>query len=496
MASSNVSVFLKNVYHGIKTNNIWSKNGTLKKEGRVIVDPTVKTWKTVYAICIEKIYNYKKQIIGYILQDFYGKTIQVTPDKLKAAIAFNKIDVVNLELTFTGDGIDGIFYNKLYELKEYDVESYEELCEAIEKMKPSHYVIGNTKIGYFEIYYGEVRDYKGYSTSVKIPKELSLGEQFLSFNDYVENLYIDKSTEISTLRFAYNAVALKNIYLNHTPDDLINTDYVTKLHNNLEIYKALDQREDVIVHVRNKEIRADKFCYMMKHRDNLNVQMELGRNSIDTTDELQSFILKAQMVGDNRFSINFSKRMLKGVNISKDLDKLVLPPVNSLGYGWHNNMQYTIHELVLPKTLKQTTLGKSDIPHSSRTEWPAGTTELDKLVDIIVVPKECKVRFVIEDMGSLGIQFITQWGKGLAKDIIVATPKTGLPVKVVDIIEYPEVELRNGGKEMAHTNIVIEDAKGNRKAVDQNILIDRTMDGSIQLMNANITFDKMIRVIK
>lgn len=492
MASEYVYKHLCKLANDIFEEPTYSKNGKLIKHGRKIWDKTIKNWNTIYAICIDKIYDYSNILKGYILQDFSGNTIEVKSSELKIAIALNKIDVVNLSLCANDSEL-----GRLVQINKYDVVSFEHLEEIVrQRGNCEHYVVGNIKMGYFELI-GKttVIDYKGYCTEIILPSVDYMSECLLSFNDYVKKVSIPNTYKILEL-IGYGSKALSNIHMDfdnkHMLDIKIRRAY--RVFN--EYYTELNIREDVYIHVCHFNMNALEFFKMMEQRHDLMTRLKIGNSNIDDKDPLQKFILKHEMLGLNKFEIDFPKRALSRYNSSDNVDTLKLPPVESLRFGWYIGCGH-IGTLYMPENLKERRLSLSTIPHKADNIYDGKKGEYTiiytKSVDKVVVPKESLVEFVSDDVAKLGIIFETKYGTGKATDIAVKTPNTGIKLKVIDLITHPDVRLKDTTIK-GHISVIIEDSNGNRKSVLQNVLIDKVLCGDVQLINADILFNKTIKI--
>ena len=94
----------------------------------------------------------------------------------------------------------------------YEVESFEELNNVIKDInRYEHYVIGNNKIGYFEICNTTLVDYKGYCNEIWLPNGRYMSTYFLSFNDYVKIVHIPSTYEQIEMGMGYGAKVLTDI---------------------------------------------------------------------------------------------------------------------------------------------------------------------------------------------------------------------------------------------------------------------------------------------
>lgn len=497
MASEQVERHLYNLRYDIYKEAIYSKKGSLIRPEKLLWHKTLKTWNTVFAVCTEKIYNYNKKIIGYILEDFNGNTIKVEPKKLKLAIALNEIDVVNLSLLFDEEhNID-----KLIEIRKYEVASFEELNKVIKDVnRYEHYVIGNNKMGYFEMYNTTLIDYKGYCNEIWLPNGKYMTTYFLSFNDYVNIVHVPNTYDQVEMGMGYGAKVLTDIYFDFDADKLINIS-LSDCYRDTEPYRRLQDSEDVKIHVLHFNLSAKDFFDMMNKRKDLAVQLKIRQSNIDSNDPLQKFILKSKVLGIDIFEIDFINRKLTEVKLKNDVDKLKLPPVKKLKFRWFElDDDFHIGTLYLPETLDYKALALSSIPNREFNEYNSATggwsVRIEKRVNKVVIPKECNVKFIVDGADKLGIIFETANGTGTADEIVVATPNKGIKLQVVDIIKYPSILLKNGRKTPECTNIVIQDANKNRKSVNSEDLIDKVMEGTVQLINADVLLNKTIRIRK
>lgn len=493
MASEQVERHLYNLRYDIYREATYSKKGNLIRPEKLLWHKTLKTWNTVFAICTEKIYNYNKKIIGYILEDFNGNTIKVEPRELKIAMALNKIDVVNLCLSFNDEGN----VDKLIEMRIYEVNSFEELNKVIEDInRYEHYVIGNNKIGYFEICNTTLVDYKGYCNEIWLPNRKYMSTYFLSFNDYVNIVHIPNTYEQIEMGMGYGAKVLTDIYFDFDADKLINIS-LSSCYRDMEPYRRLQDSEDIKIHVLHFNLSAKDFFDMMYQRKDLTVQLKIRQSNIDSNDPLQKFILKSKVLGTDIFEIDFTNRKLVEAKLKSNVDILKLPPVNKLKFRWFNEDVH-IGTLYLPETLDSDTLSLSSIPNKEFNNYNPATRSWDsrfeKRVNKVVIPKECKVKFIVGGADKLGIIFETANGVGTADKVAVSTPNKGIKLLVVDIIKYPSILLKNGGKTPECTNVIIQDANKNRKSVNSDVLIDKVMEGTVQLINADILLNRTIRI--
>lgn len=494
MASEYVTKHLCNIIHGIYQDAKYSnKTGKLIKEEKLLWDKTIKTWDTVYAICVDKIYNYSNKIIGYIIEDFNGNKMQVKSDDLKIAIALNKIDIVNLSLHIE-NGILGA----LTDIKMYNVNSIDDINKCIQERDSwEHYVVGNRDIGYYEVYgRTTLLDYKGYCKEIRLPTLKYTSNYLLSFNDYVKILHIPNSYCSIDLGMCYGTKALSDIYFYYDGDTLAIIDISNNYRYN-DTYTKLQNNNSITIHAIHFNMTALNFFDMMSKRTDLTVQLNIRQSSVDTKDPLQSFILKEKMIGQNLFNIDFTKRALISYNGTEDKDTLVLPPVKRLQYRWFNDKCH-IGTLYLPKTLTMSRLTTSNIPNKEERIWDASgmyfTTTLHKMVDRVIIPKESSVRFVCDGADKLGIIFETEYGTGTADKIAIKTSNNGIKIRVIELIEYPDIALNSRNTIHGHIKAVIEDEIGNRKSVFMNDLIDKVMDGCVQLTNADILINRTIKI--
>lgn len=493
MASEHVTRHLCNLIYGIYQEAQYSKKtGKLIKAEKILWDKTLKDWDTVYAICTDKIYDYNKKIIGYTLEDFNGNKMQVNSRQLKTAIALNKIDVVNLSL-YIENGVLG----SITEINLYNVNSMEEVDACIqERGSWEHYVVGNKAIGYFEVY-GKTTllDYKGYCKEVRLPKIKYTSSHAMSFNDYVQVLHIPDSYSSIDLGICYGAKALSDIYFYYDGETLVNIG-ITNSYRYGEHYTPLKESNNIQIHALHFNMTAFNFFEMMFQRKDLAVQLKIKQCNIDSNDPLQTFIVKAKMLGLELFDIDFSKRTLIRYSGKDNIETLKLPPVKRLHYRWFNEDCH-IGTLYLPDTLEMTKLTSSNIPNKEERVWsPSGCTfesKLYKTVDKVVIPKGSSIKFVC-DVDDLGIIFDTEYGIGTVDKIAIRTPNTGIKLKVIEFIKYPDVTLKTGITVYGHIRVVIEDNTGNRKSVTMNDLIDKIMDGLVQLTNAEVLLNRTIRI--
>ena len=494
MASENIGRFLNDLVYDIYKEAKYSKNDKLISPEKLLWHKTIKNWKTIYAICIEKIYNYNKRIIAYILKDFNGNTIRVEPRELKIAIALNKIDVVNLHLS-----IDEYELGKLSEVTMYDVESFDELNAVIKGIKDYRtYVIGNPNIGYFSISCSTLYDYKGYCNKIKLPNLKNIDGYCLCFNDYVNTVYIPDTYEHIQMGLGYGSPALREVYIEFSADKLIET-CVSQCYLSTGVYKRLKDRDDVIVHAATLNVTAREFNELLEKRNDLTTQLKIKQSNIDSNDLLQKFIIKQKMLGLNTFEVDFKNRRLAEVNISGDIDTLRLPPVNKLSRSWYSSNY--INTLYLPETLEDEELSIAYLPHYEDRIVDRKTGDVHykykKLVDVVVIPDGCKVKFIPDKTNNednLDIIFKTHNGTGRSNEIVVDVPNKGLNIYVVDKIKYPTITSKDGRITRGYTNVVIQDATGKRKAVSENFLISKVIDGDVQLVNAEVLLNKTIRI--
>lgn len=493
MASEHVTKHLYNIIYGIYQEAEYSKRtGKLLKAEKVLWNKTIKDWSTVYAICTEKIYDYNNKIIWYVIEDFNGNTMRVNPSELKTAIALNKIDIVNLNLY-----IERGVISSLTELKVYSANSIDEINSCIQERESwEHYVIGSKNIGYFEIY-GRTTliDYKGYCKEVWLPKIKHISACALSFNDYVQVLHIPDSYCEINLGMCYGAKALSDIYFYYDGETLASIG-VADSYRDGKHYMKLQDSNSIQIHALHFNMPAFIFFEMMSQRKYLDVQLKIKQCGIDSNDPLQKFIIKAKMIGVDLFDIDFTKRTLVSYKGKDNIDVLKLPPVKRLHYRWFNEDCH-IGTLYIPDTLEMTKLTSSNIPNREDRIWsPSGCTfesKFYKAVDKVVIPKGSSVKFVC-DVDDLGIIFDTEYGIGTVDSIAISTPNTGIKIKVVEFIEYPDLTLKSGNTINGHTRAVIEDNTGNRKSVVMDDLIDKIMDGLVQLTNAEVLLNRTIRI--
>lgn len=494
MASEYVDKHLYNLRYDIYSEAEYGRNGIVKKEPKILWNNTIKNWNTVYAICIDKEYDYRKSIVGYTLKDFRGNTIRVNPNELKIAIALNKIDVINLSL-FIGDSGE---LGKLTEINIYNVTSLEEINSIIQSRDSwEHYVVGNINIGYFEVYGNTtLLDYKGYCEDITLPSIKYMCNHLLSFNDYVKIVRVPATYNEINLGLCFGSRAVTDIYFYFNADKLIDIQ-ISNCYKDGGIYKKLSVRDDVNIHALHFNMSALHFFEMMNQRKELSVQLKIKQSNVDTNDPLQKFILKSKMIGISDFNIDFSKRALISYNSTKDIDVLKLPPVKRLNHRWFNQNTH-IGTLYLPSTLEMSRLLIGNIPNKEEYYYDSSTGtskyKYTKLVDKIVIPKDSSIKFIEDKAAKLGIIFETETVVGTADEITVKTPNTGIKLKVIDFVEYPDITLKNGNTIYGHTRAVVEDFSGNRKSVMMNDLIDKVLDGLVQLTNADILLNKTIRI--
>ncbi len=497
MASDYVGRLLNDLIYDIYKEAKYSRNGKMITPEKLLWNKTIKTWQTVYAICTEKIYNYNKKIIGYILKDFNGNTLRVEPRDLKIAIALNKIDVVNLHLSIVDNELD-----RLTEVTMYDVESFNELNKVLKSITDyKTYVIGNPRIGYFSISGSTLLDYKGYCNEIVLPNLRNMDGYCLSFNDYVNIVHIPDTYEHIQFSLGYGSAALKEIYIEFSANKLIET-CISNCYLSGGIYKRLRDRDDVIVHAANLNVTSREFFELLEKRNELTTQLKIKQSNINSNDSLQRFIIKQKMLGLDTFDIDFKNRRLTKVNMRGDIDTLKLPPVNKLSRAWYST-DYYIDTLYLPETLDDTELSTAYIPHYEERLVNRKTGERyykdRKLVDVVVIPEGCKVKFIpdrTDTTDRLDIIFKTSNGTGKSSEIIVDVPNKGFKVYVVDRVDHPTITSKDGRISRGYTNVVIQDAAGNRKLVSEAYLISKVLDGDVQLVNADVLLNKTVRVRK
>lgn len=494
MASEYVYKHLEKLRYDIYGEAKYGRNGVLKEEAKILWHSTVKDWNTIYAICIDKEYEYNGNVIGYTIRDFSGKTLRVNSTDLKVAIALNKIDVVNLELFIDSNSELG----KITELNIYNANSIEEINKVVsDRSSWEHYLVGSVNIGYFEMYgKNTVLDYKGYCTEITLPSVKYMSQYLLSFNDYVQVLHVPNTFEEIQLGLCFGSRAINDIYFEFDVDKLLDIQ-ITNCYKHGDIYKKLRTRDDVNIHSLHFNMLAVDFFDMLTQRGDLSVRLKIKQSNADSSDPLQAFIIKAKMIGVTDFDIDFSKRALIRYNGKKDIDVLKLPPVKSLSYRWFNQNIH-IGTLYLPSTLENTMLNKSAIPTLEEYIYDDSTGKhrynYSKLVDKVVIPKDSSVKFIYDGADTLGIIFETEKGTGTADKVAIATPNTGIKLKVIDLVEYPDVQLKTGNTIYGHTRAIIEDSSGNRKSVMMHALIDKVLEGVVQLVNADILLNRTIRI--
>lgn len=435
----------------------------------------IKNYNTVYAICdaVNKdIYGVTK---SYVLRDYNNNVITVEREKLLRALLLNQIDVVGLSVSED---------YKILQKNVITANSIEEIDSILaDKTRYTGY-IGNNHIGYFYLDCGSLVDYLGVCETVVLPKNIrGINEQLFAFNTYVKNVVMPTNDYVY-LGFGIGACNLKHIEV--IPDNNIRKliDLRVRTYNSYDYQSSCEQylnvsnRTDVELKIRDLVGPIGSIINIFKRTDIPSNYMLLNNNEQNIEDALDKYMIKDMLI-HGPFKIEYKKRKLVGMNISKHIKQCKLPPVDKLGIDWWD--ECTFGTIILPETLIQYELDHNFIP--TKVERIGNDLKFRRLVDRVIIPKSALVKFVLGEAANVGIIYETRYGTGTADEIVVNMPKSGIEIKIINIMEYQN-----------QRRVVIEDINGKRMVTLEEDIIENVDRGMCHLTNADILFNRTIRI--
>lgn len=378
--------------------------------------------KTVYGFCT-KIENGL-----YTLVDFDGNTAVTDLNTLLEKVRLNYVDIINLDFDNLGDYPNLNSINKVEVVEVDDFSDIDKICSHnYSKFKNNKVAFGNKNIGYLIIYRDCLIDYKGTSKEVYIPKLRSfeyIESNFLAYNRYVEKISLPNTClKIHIGQFAdkLKYIEFRNTYMNDSSKLATVSRYTRKIR---DIGGYPNEKSDAIIKIFKREFKFSDFVDIMSEPNDLE---KLKKLDIDLkNDPLYEYVIRSKVLRIDTFNLDLLTRTLKGLKCKEhNIDKLVLPPVRRLGIGWA--MDYTVKKLVLPSTLRMSSIGKYDLPFDSSNFSPLEEVTVEQ----VVVPKELSSTII--DLEGQKVLLNTKYGTGYADSLPLDTKRSGRKCRVVNI---------------------------------------------------------------
>lgn len=415
------------------------------------------------------------------LKDLSGDYREVTYNELLSAMLCMRVVVLNLTLSYNGpmQNRQGIVTTSL-----------EQTNKIANRYSGLSICIGNKKSGFFEIEWQDLIGYYGTSETVQIPNNLSnISEDAFFANRHTKTVIVHGDCQY--IHSFGEKSHIEKIVLKHDfkeLDNLIISGAYFASGNGL----ILNGKPSIEIYIEAANLavyNAHDLLNMIKHKLTPRNILKMHGGKLNNNDQLCNYITKSAMMGIDDIEINLVRRELVKMSISKQIAKLVLPPVRRIKYNAFDinyNKDPSIDTLILPEELEDEELLSNRLPcftHQMQSSDGNTINYYESLSQKIVIPKNSKVKFITGFDVPAMVQ--NRLGTNTSDKLPADIEQKGMKIKIIGITEI------NNKK-----RCVIADESDNRKVVYMNDIIDKMLEQRVQLTNAVLCVDREIRILK